>query len=93
MKQAPELLEKMLKFWAMYSYYELGYYYYYYYHLVPCNKQLLYSLLWDKIEIKKKTYRPKKSVSYIGHRLPCFLNADIGQRKILIGRPLLQTLK
>ncbi len=47
MKQAPELFEKMLKFWAMYYYYELGYYYYLYYHLLPCNKQLLYSLLWD----------------------------------------------
>ncbi len=41
MKQAPEL------FWAMYYYY----YNYYYYQLLSCNKQSLYSLLWDK---KKK---------------------------------------
>ncbi len=46
-KNLQNCFEKVLKFWAMYYCYELGYYYYYY-HLVPCNKQLLYSLLWDE---------------------------------------------
>ncbi len=45
----------------------------------------------DFIKKKKKkktekigqTYLPKKSVSYIGHRLAWFLNIGIGQRKNL----------
>ncbi len=83
--------DKVLKFWAMYYYYELNYYYY---QLVLSNNHLL--KLFYEIKWKKKigqTYRPKKSAFNIGHRLPWFLNIGIGQRKTLIGRHLLQTLK
>ncbi len=50
----------VLKFWAMYYFYELGYYYY---NLVPCNKQLL-SVLWDKEEEEKR-----KSAKHIGQKI------------------------
>ncbi len=36
----------------------------------------------------EKENRPKQSASYIGHRLPWFLNIGIGQRKTHFGRPL-----
>ncbi len=51
----------------------------------------LTKILWDEGKKRKeigKTYRPKQSASYIGHRLPRFLNIGIGQRKTHIGRPL-----
>ncbi len=73
--------EKVLKFWRMYYYYELGYYYFYYTIVCPA------------INNYSKYISPKKSASNIGHQLFWFLNIIIGQRKNLVGRPLLQTLK
>ncbi len=54
-------------------------------------------ILWDEGGKKERenigqTYRPKKSASYIGNRLPWFLNIGIGQRKTCIGRPLVASV-
>ncbi len=64
-------------FWAMYYYYELGYYY-----DLSCTLQSLTQTLFYEIKLKNE----KKLIGII-YQLPWFLNIGIGHRKTHIGPP------